>query len=652
MTVPDRLVEVWAADGAGQGAAGSGWIVGEAGVLTAFHVVRPSVIGTLEHKRDQIPVCQVRAATTTDVAEWCDADVVWTSEQLDIALLKFTGRSAAVMRPNVHSPLRIGGIGDRAVECEAVGFPESNTRPDGIRQPDQPVGTLMPAGGARDPRHRIPFDVSTSTPDVASLWQGMSGGAVRDRQFGQLFGIVVAANSDRQQRRLFVVALEDILAADGFRDQAEAVGWRPASDPVRLAFETSPVPGSWMPPLPLHFVPRDDLAQVTAALNSPRPDQSSSPRRIALVGMGGAGKTVLATQIARDSDVRSAFPDGVWWLDLTDTLVLNRQTQFAKALGDPGQLFSDWQQGRDYLAQVLVDRAVLLILDNVRHAAELDAFDVLGPRGCLVFTTRDAGLAAGYGAAIHEVGLLPRAAARTLLARAADLNERRLPRQADDVLQHVGGLPLALAMAGAMVRGHADRWSLLLTKLQAADVARIAARLPGYPHPNLLAALDVGIVDLNSAGIERGLPDAMERYLDLAVFAGRGPVPASALAALWSPADVAASDVEDYVALFVDRSIIVREANGHVWLHELLQAEVISRTRARTAELHARLVRGYAKHCASGWASGPNDGFFFENLLYHLVMAGRVDEAHKLALDIDWLWTKLRATDLPTVVAD
>ena len=52
-------------------------------------------------------------------------------------------------------------------------------------------------------------------------------------------------------------------------------------------------------------------------------------------------------------------------------------------------------------------------------------------------------------------------------------------------------------------------------------------QFPDYPFPSLLAALQIGLDYLTES--ERS------RYRELAVFAGRGPVPRSAVEALWAP---------------------------------------------------------------------------------------------------------------------
>jgi NB-ARC domain len=78
-----------------------------------------------------------------------------------------------------------------------------------------------------------------------------------------------------------------------------------------------------VPNLPPHFLPRPVQLnflknQVLANTNQPVAITGKS-RSVGVQGMGGIGKTVLATALARDEEVRSTFPDGVLWVTLGQT---------------------------------------------------------------------------------------------------------------------------------------------------------------------------------------------------------------------------------------------------------------------------------------------------------------------------------------------
>jgi len=75
---------------------------------------------------------------------------------------------------------------------------------------------------------------------------------------------------------------------------------------------------------------------------------------------------------------------------------------------------------------------VLLVVDDVWSAAAAQAFRVTGPRGRVLYTTRDPAVLAAVGAVAEPIGILPTAAARQLLARLAGLPEGALPPEDDE----------------------------------------------------------------------------------------------------------------------------------------------------------------------------------------------------------------------------
>jgi WD40 repeat protein len=72
----------------------------------------------------------------------------------------------------------------------------------------------------------------------------------------------------------------------------------------------------------------------------------------------------------------------------------------------------------------------------------------------------------------------------------------------------------------------------------------------------------------------------------------------------------------------------------------------------KPSDPHRKLVEGYRRKCPDGWASGPDDGYFFQNLASHLRESRQLATLRSLLLDVRWLEAKLRATDLPSLLAD
>ncbi len=439
----------------------------------------------------------------------------------------------------------------------------------------------------------------------------------------------------------------------------------------------APPPFSNVPHLPGHYLRRPECidAAKRALLQEAAPPVGviGTSHGIAVQGMGGIGKSVLAAAVAHDAEVQDAFPNGIIWLTLgQEPPITTRQLDVAVACGENPGAFPDAQHGKVQLGRLLADRACLLILDDVWDARHVHWFDAFGPRSRMIITTRDAGIVASVGAERIELDLLTDEQALALLADWSGRDVADLPDVAHEVVRECGNLPLALAMIGAMVEGRPETWDRALYRLQHADLDKIRRDFPGYPYPDLLRALEVSVDALSE--------DERERYLDLAVFPEDTPIPVATLATLWAPQGLNQYDVQELIDLFVQRSlarhteadrggVVAREdrrtslrtppgrggaaasapaadapRHDHLLLHDLQHDYV--RTRAEPAEnLNARLVEAYRKRCTDGWPTGPNDGYFFQYLPEHLAAAEYADELGSLLLDFDWLRATLDATD-------
>lgn len=374
-----------------------------------------------------------------------------------------------------------------------------------------------------------------------------------------------------------------------------------------------------LPELPPNHVVRPELLdRLRAALLG---GTGGGPWQVGVWGMGGSGKSVLAAALVRDPAVRRRFPDVAWERlepPVGDSaarraVLAQRQQELAAKLTPAGQAaveVTDVEQGRDRLAELLRDRACLLVVDNVWTADDVYAFSVLGQRGALLVTTRDAGLVRASGAADVEVAELSDAQARALAARWAGGPEQ-LPSAAEETLRLVGNLALGVATVAALARGDAQRWAELADRLRQADLAALEVRFPGYPDPSLLATLQLGLDYL--------APSDRRRYRELAVFAGRGAVPRAAVEALWAPADVSAIDAGDLLARFSDRALLRYDhVTRRVDLHDLQFDLARADCGDSLPDAHKQLLAGYAARSPRGWPSGPDDGYFYQHLAGHL----------------------------------
>jgi len=406
------------------------------------------------------------------------------------------------------------------------------------------------------------------------------------------------------------------------------------------------------PALPDQYLPRDELDAFKIRLIDKDPHViavAGQHHRLGVQGMPGVGKTLLAAALAWDEDVQEAFPGGVFWLTLgrTPEPVIPWQAKLAARLkGSPVDIDTP-RMGRATLAELFASRPpALVILDDVWDVKDAEPFNALTPPSRLLITTRNREVAVGLGADVRELNELAAAQGLALLASYAGRPVAALPREAPAIVRECGELPLALAMAGSMLRGRQDdRWPTLLAQLQKAELGYLAAALPDYgEHRSMLAAIEVSVRELPE--------DVRQRFLDFAVFAEDVAAPEAVLHLLWKAAGVDLAAAQSTVDALVDRSLVRRDAQGRLTLHDLQHDYV----RARCGDLkarHTRLLDAY-RNIAPDRAlhAVASDGYFFEHGPEHLLAAEGPLVLRDLLFDHRWLAAKLKATGVNALLSD
>jgi len=389
----------------------------------------------------------------------------------------------------------------------------------------------------------------------------------------------------------------------------------------------------YVPKLPQNFLPRStEFEELKKALLYTQKEQNSrsNSKKIGIYGMGGVGKSAFAAALAHDEEVGSSFQDGIIWVCLgQQPNLLAEQSKLLRSLGEDQVTIFDTQDGLNRLSQLLKERSCLVILDDVWKMEHLNAFNALGPKCSMLFTTRNLGIARNSSARECQIGVLSDEESKDLLSLWSGQSSDTLPSEAKEVAKECNNLPLALAMVGAMAKGRPDRWRNILHKLESSNLEKIHAEFPSYPYPNLMRAIEVSVEALN--------PEEKRHYLELAVFQEDAHVPLAALQVLWNMGEY---EVEDMIDLLADRSL-ARIEGSMLSLHDLQHDFVVMKA-GDLKSLHNRFLDSYMKRCTQGWPSGPNDGYFFQYLAYHLSEAGRLADLKSLLLDYNWIEAKLR----------
>lgn len=146
-------------------------------------------------------------------------------------------------------------------------------------------------------------------------------------------------------------------------------------------------------------------------------------------------------------------------------------------------------------------------------------------------TTRDAQLVTTIGGVLYQAQLLSTNEARRLLAEWSETPLEELPTVASELLGHCAGLPLAVAICGAMIRD-GQTWSDVVSDLRAAELEFVRHDLPAYPHESVWKAIKIGIDVLGDVKFG-GRLDYRERFAELAIFSPDEPFTESAVVTLW-----------------------------------------------------------------------------------------------------------------------
>jgi WD40 repeat protein len=371
---------------------------------------------------------------------------------------------------------------------------------------------------------------------------------------------------------------------------------------------------------------------------------------VGLFGQGGLGKTVSAIELVNDVEVRQAFPDGIYWLTIGQTPNLTGlQSVLIEQLAGAPAAITSVSDGSIRLGALLSTRACLIVLDDVWRYEHARAFDVMGGRSRLLVTTRDESIVTALGAADVKLDVLGQAEALAVLATWADRPVAKLPIEAKAVAKNCGYLPLALSVAGAMIRDGAE-WNDLLAAVEAGDV-----RFLEHPYGSVFSSLQLSVDALSA--------DARSRYLELCVVLEDVAMPVEIIAAMWArTGNLAEYQSRRQIADFERKGLLyLQTENGesrvlfHDLQHDFLQLaapDVTASHRKLLDALAATLPRAAGVPHRSWWAMRDTPRYLWEWLGDHLAKAEGLAEWRSLLFDYRWMREKLRVTDVTTLTQD
>ncbi|MGI5269160.1 BTAD domain-containing putative transcriptional regulator [Nonomuraea sp. CA-218870] len=267
-----------------------------------------------------------------------------------------------------------------------------------------------------------------------------------------------------------------------------------------LGAHSTPAPRPWraschLPPDLGAYAGRAELVEEGVSLMV-SPARRTVVPILAVCGAPGTGKTALAVRIAHR--VRSAFPDGQWFVRLRDAEGRPRDPSdmLAEALlaagVDRASLPDDLAARAARLRAELAGRSLLLVLDDAAEAAQIRPL-LPGVAGCAVLVTSRTdlgGLAALHDARVVTLGPLRRAESVGLLAELVPGGEAGDEHARAEIARLCGDLPLALRLAAANLIGRSPaEASRYLARLRSGDPLG-ALTVAGDHEASIRAAYD------------------------------------------------------------------------------------------------------------------------------------------------------------------
>ncbi|QBD74997.1 tetratricopeptide repeat protein [Ktedonosporobacter rubrisoli] len=345
------------------------------------------------------------------------------------------------------------------------------------------------------------------------------------------------------------------------------------STPEKLGLLEAQPPSIYDPMIPaLPSIPligrNTDLAQLKARLLP-----GNNVALTALHGLPGIGKTAMAIALAHDTELRALFPGGILWAGLGPQsnipATLSRWGALLGIASSEREQLHDQKGWAAALHQIIAQRHIFLVIDDAWKLEDVLALKVGGPNCAHLVTTRFPPIAA-------SITTEPPFVMKVLGTQESMLLLQRLAPSVIseeggvlDLVQAVGGLPLALTLMGNYLRkqafsGQKRHIASALQRLSSAN-ERLQITQPRDPwlQPSPLPA-QTSLHSAIAVSDQFLPPQARTALYALAVFPSR-PHSFTEQAAL-----AVASTTVEVLDLLIDAGLLESSGSGRYSLHQTI----------------------------------------------------------------------------------
>ncbi|KAK9136445.1 hypothetical protein Syun_015775 [Stephania yunnanensis] len=315
---------------------------------------------------------------------------------------------------------------------------------------------------------------------------------------------------------------------------------------------------------------------------------------VGIRGIGGSGKTTLATEIAKDEQVRRHFNNRIFFVTVSQSPNVEQLQQrlWSQITGNqfmgPNGLIPQWKTQLD---RGMNSRA-LIILDDVWSLSVLEQLIFRLP-GCKTLVVSRFKFPTVYDTS-YELELLREEEALSLFCHAA-FGQKSVPLAANEklvgqIVEKCKGLPLALKVIGASLRGQPQMfWTSALNRLSRSEP--------------ICESHEIKLLKRMAVSVDYLPEKVKECFLDLGSFPEDKKIPLDVLVNVW--VEMHDLDEEEAFAILVELSdknliTLVKDARGadayssyfeiSVTQHDVLRDLALSLSNSGSVNQRRRLV--------------------------------------------------------------
>ena len=423
------------------------------------------------------------------------------------------------------------------------------------------------------------------------LWMQQRGGLGRVHQYlralklGERQKRLLEAHLDNPDASVDLYSSESGLARSAFHSHRNALAqvlvnhlnaWH--LDEPRPVDLHAPIYGN-APSAPELVIGReDDLCEIKTLIGIARPGsaQSSIQSLTILSGWPGIGKTTLAAVLAHDPDIRGTFPDGILWVSVgQNPNVFAKLSIWARPLGIEASNAQTVDELKGLLRARLRGKRMLLVVDDIWEARDIFNFRLYEGNCAMLVTTRVQEVVfhlepPPYNARVYPLSVLDGDPGLQILFKLVPKVVAAYPDKSRELVGALGGLPLAIRVAGLLLNAEAK---MGLDMAGLLDQLIRGVRIVDAPVPPELGALAEDVPPTVAALLQRSItylpPKTQECFARLGALA---PEPATfaldAMRDVWEMADPIPM-VREFVGRGLLEPVGERRFHMHAVLHKL-----------------------------------------------------------------------------------